>query len=71
MKARSYGDHEFCKSVNCIFLIQSGQFADQYTCERKERGTNCTKSAKEFHKWLNANGFFILKLEVDGEKPIS
>lgn len=55
MKQREYDDHEFCKDIKCKYSDFSG-------CQL--RVNPCVKTAKEFHKWLKADGFKIVK---DGE----
>jgi len=44
-----YQKYEFCKAINC--------------CSFKNKcfNINCIRTAKEFHKWLVANGFKIVK----------
>ena len=47
---REYQKYEFCKAKNCSFLMTSG-------CST----TGCKYTAKEFHKWICANSFRIIK----------
>ncbi len=64
---RSYGDHEFCKSINCEHLRTTAHLIDVKEC--KMPGTkHCPLTAKEFHKWLSANNFMILKYIKKEEK---
>lgn len=53
MKAVRYQNKEFCKSVRCSKL-EGGKCVDTY----------CVKTAKEFHHWLNENGFCLLKCKM-------
>lgn len=62
---RSYQKHEFCRSIACVFLVPDKQFAEQTSCQLKERGLTCVLSARKFHNWLDENGFFILKMEEE------
>lgn len=56
MGKREYQKHEFCKAVNCEDL------SDNNFCESNT--TTCCHTAKEFHRWLQRNGFKIVK-EID------
>ncbi len=50
-----YKDHEYCKKVNvtgCIHLSD-----DNTHCTI----AGCVEPAKDFHKWLNENGYKIVK----------
>ena len=49
---RGYKEYEFCKSVGCSALVDSKCKYDK---------THCIHTAKEFHMWLNGNGFKIVK----------
>jgi len=57
---RRYEKYEFCKSVNCYWLIDN-------KCKGGELVGGCAKSAKEFHKWLSHNMFVIQKPENEYE----
>jgi len=47
---RRYSDKEFCKSMKCYALER----------DDKCRAHTCVKTAKDFHRWLNENGFHLL-----------
>lgn len=53
-----YKDYEFCKAVECSELIKPYDKLDS-KCNLSE----CVKTAKEFHGWLNINGYKIVKRE--------
>lgn len=57
---RRYTNKEFCVAVKCKELLHGGTDKDDLHCNSKNNG--CIKTAKEFHKWLNENGFHLLKL---------
>lgn len=57
--ATEYQDHEFCEDVDCPFLRTSE------SCCLHEVG--CIHTAKEFHKWLKANWYKIVKKDNDNE----
>ena len=46
-----YRSYDFCKALNCEALA-----------DNKCKADNCLHTAKHFHKWLDANGYQILKL---------
>lgn len=58
MSEREYEKYEFCKAVRCIALVEN------QGCIMKR--FPCLKRAKEFHQWLKANNFRIVKEETDG-----
>ena len=47
---REYQKYEFCKAKSCSFLMSGG-------CST----TGCKYTAKEFHSWICANSFRIIK----------
>ena len=53
-----YQNYDFCKDVECSELIKPYDKLDS-KCNLSE----CVKTAKEFHKWLNSNGYKIVKRE--------
>ena len=55
---QEYQDYEFCKAVECSELIKPYDKLDS-KCNLSE----CVKTAKEFHEWLNSNGYRIVKRE--------
>lgn len=57
MGKREYQKHEFCRAVNCEDL------SDNNFCESDT--TTCCHTAKEFHSWLQRNGFKIVKETPD------
>ena len=60
-----YQNYDFCKDVECSELIKPYDKLDS-KCNLSE----CVKTAKEFHKWLNSNGYRIVKCEQDeSQKP--
>jgi len=60
-QVRHYEDKEFCKEVNCAQLHQNTITPEHFYCKRSASG-GCTKTAKDFHHWLEENGFMLLKL---------
>jgi glycine/serine hydroxymethyltransferase len=54
---REYQKHEFCESVKCKAIAYSLNNTPQ--CGRYS--DTCIKTAKQFHQWLKANGFKIVK----------
>ena len=52
VKKKEYKDHEFCKSVKCLWRRFSECDVD---------ANNCVYTAKEFHKWLKSNGYRIVR----------
>jgi len=55
---RKYKKYEFCKDIGCPVLLGDYK-TDQYCdCGKIDE---CFWTAKEFHKWLKANGFKIIK----------
>ena len=60
-----YQNYDFCKDVECSELIKPYDKLDS-KCNLSE----CVKTAKEFHKWLNSNGYSIVKREQnESQKP--
>ena len=54
-----YQNYDFCKDVNCRDWLKG-------CCTI----TDCNYSAKEFHMWLNNNGYKIVKCEQnESQKP--
>ena len=53
---QEYQDYEFCKAVECSELIKPYDKLDS-KCNLSE----CVKTAKEFHKWLEMNLYEIVK----------
>jgi len=54
VKKREYQKYEFCKAMNCSWF--------QYgTCTIKP---GCSYSARQFHGWLNEEGFEIIKEQI-------
>lgn len=53
---REYRKYEFCKDIACFELGENNN------CQ--ETPDKCTKTAKEFHHWLNENGFEIVKKDI-------
>jgi len=49
---RHYQKHEFCDSVGCCGYMLPGD------CEK-----DCSWNAYQFHRWLQDNGFEIVKKE--------
>lgn len=58
-KQRGYADHEFCRAIECRWLSTESGHGPQ-CCS-----TGCDFSAKEFHKWLKADGYKIVN---DGDQ---
>mgnify|MGYP001472192644 CR=1 FL=1 len=56
---RRYENKEFCKDMQCQMLHRSSVDKNEFFCERNTKG--CVYTAKEFHHWLNENGFHLLK----------
>jgi hypothetical protein len=54
---QEYQDYEFCKDVKCRDWLKSANCCCPIT--------DCNYSAKEFHIWLNNNGYKIVKCEQD------
>jgi len=52
-----YQDHEFCESIRCAsFKNEKCNWFEPFLDD-----CGCHKSAKRFHKWLNENGFKIVR----------
>lgn len=49
-QGREYQEYEFCKAKKCVFYIGN----DCVT-------TGCRHTAKDFHRWLRADTFKIIK----------
>ena len=62
-----YQKYEFCKAVKCDALFAGADSKCFFLPEK------CKFTAKEFHEWLNKNGFFITKLDRSkgNDKPKS
>lgn len=59
---KHYKNHEFCKSINCPYIDKKINYCSV---------VHCKFSAKDFHDWLNKNGYSIVQLEggvVDRDK---
>ena len=56
-----YQDHDFCKDINCPFLNHRKGICKKNSTQSIL--TNCIATAKDFHKWLNSNGYRIVKYE--------
>ena len=56
LEGRPYQKNEFCEDIECYSFAFGA-------CQNAE----CTHTAKEFHKWLKANGFGIIKAADGGE----
>jgi len=52
---REYQKYEFCKAVKCPDLMKGRCILG------KDYPSFCVYSAKSFHKWLEENGFKIIK----------
>ena len=65
-KARVYEQYEFCKAVHCNRLVKSPNYADQFVC-LASTNNKCIKTAKQFHRYLNDNGFIIIRPIEDKE----
>ena len=55
---RVYQKYEFCHAVNCPSIRRA--MVRDGKC--KTPNALCIYSAKDFHKWLNENGFEIIKI---------
>lgn len=64
-KVRAYQEFEFCKATHCNRLGKSDTHADQFQCLVSSNNL-CIKTKKQFLRWLNDNGFMILK-KIDEE----
>ncbi len=52
--------NEFCRAAGCCNLKDDG------TCFYKGKAAFvCNRTAKEFYRWLKANGYRIFKAESD------
>ena len=56
VQREEYKDHEFCKSIECCHFSENG-----CGCQKYQNYPNCIFTAKDFHKWLKANGYKIVK----------
>lgn len=56
---KEYQKHEFCREVGCEQLKENTVYPGNFYCKRRQEG--CTKTAKQFHKWLENNGYTISK----------
>jgi len=69
LKYSEYKNHEFCKAVGC-----AGFCFETQKC-LVDMPYHCRFTAKEFHKWLKANGPIIVKerfkpMDNDGNKML-
>lgn len=59
-----YQRREFCHAVECpvqTLLDQEKSGSEKYEFIRKICKTDCLHSCHEFHSWLNAQGFVVVK----------
>lgn len=59
-----YQKREFCHAVECSvqgLLDQEESGSERYEAIRQICKTNCLHSCHEFHAWLNAQGFVVVK----------
>lgn len=59
---KEYKDHEFCRAQNCSALRYNDS-ASWCSCD------TCYYSAKSLHKWLKSNGYRIMKVGIEDQKP--
>ena len=62
-----YEKYEFCKDINCHLLVDHC-LVKQIDADMFHHG--CPHSAKSFHKWLELNGFQIVKLPASEESKV-
>jgi len=60
---KKYKKHEFCITEGCAGMRSNIDGVYDYCSYAPE---HCLKTAKEFHKWLQANGFQIVKPDNKG-----
>lgn len=58
-----YQDHYFCKTIGCLAFISSIKKCSANLIFQKD----CIQTVKDFHKWLNANGYKIVKKDNNNE----
>lgn len=58
---REYGKYEFCKALKCFEL--KPYLENAFRCARGD----CIWSAAYFHRWLDKNGFAIVKKVTKNE----